>query len=798
MAHVFLKKPMASFFYSSEGKQALAKQVLYVIGLLRKRLYNCLCGHLFRTMISHCERILAMEYSPISEKQRKIYTSIFHVHLLVSVITIVLYVITGTFQFLGKINEIPQLFIYIRTFLSAACIVGSIVFTIVFTRASRKITNRLNGIIGEIGLIRTKAEADIADARNKTDFLANMSHEIRTPMNAICCVTELLGKEHLSNAAESYLGILRSSSENLLDIVNDILDFSKMDAGKMVLNESEYRVKGLAEDVKNIISVRLTDKPVAFTIEIDPTFPDALLGDEVRIKQILINLLGNAVKYTTKGEISLKLTYERVSKEMVDVTISVKDTGCGITPSDKEKLFDKFAQAEKTVHKHVEGTGLGLTICKQLTTMMGGSISFESELGKGSVFTAVVRQRTLEKSETICGKTDDRTVALDFLIWEENIYYRNSLTNIMDSVGVPNESFETSHEIEDRLSTKKYDYLFVSDLHFNEAVEVVNRISPSTMVVRMAEIGEHPGQGTNCLVISKPVDIFAVLEILNSKTIRDAQGSAVQGRLTTPDARVLIVDDNRVNLKVAKALLETYEAKVTAVDSGFEAIELIKMGEKFELIFMDHMMPGMDGIETARRIWELQGEERTPVIALTANTGGEIEKLFFEAGMSDFIPKPIIMKHLNYVMQKWIPIEKQCFSQQDGENIDSHKNVIVNQTPTFSPEDGLSEVWNETKIYEHVLKLFKNRSTEIVGAIDNGKDLDNILALLNNLKALAASAGAKRLSQLIDEAIPVVKIGEESVYKSKIYRVGEEVKAVNDEIDKYLAANVSEDILTFD
>ncbi|MBP5599773.1 MAG: response regulator [Lachnospiraceae bacterium] len=644
---------------------------------------------------------------------------------------------------------------------------------------------------------KTAGAEAIKEARAKTEFVANMSHEIRTPMNAICCATELLQKEELPRTLRSYVSILKSSSDSLLEMVNDILDFSKMDAGKMSLIEEQYDLHSLLEDIKNIISVRLTDKPVAFTIDVDPTLPKAMIGDEVRIKQILINLLNNAVKYTTKGEIALSISYERLSKDTIELKLKVKDTGCGIAPTEKDKLFKRFSQADISNHRYTEGTGLGLVICQQLSFMMGGSIAFDSELGKGSEFRVNLIQKVPKDADSVCIFDVSRNFALDFLIWEENPYYKNSLIHILSSLGIAAKSVDHSYELEGVLSSVKIDYIITTERHFNEVVSSINKYSPTTIPVKIVEISEPADTSFdgNFATIRRPIDIFEILSVITEKDFVNKHNAEHAGKLMTPEAKVLLVDDNRVNLKVAKALIETFDAKVVAVDSGFEAVELIRMGEKFDLIFMDHMMPGMDGIEAANRIWAIQGENRTPIIALTANAGGEVEKLFFDAGMQDFIPKPIVLKHLNFVLQKWLPKEKQIFSNAVKQGLGKEEGI---HSKAFQPEWGLSKVWNDEKIYLEMLHLYKDNNESLLNKAENALSLNDALDALNELSTLAVSAGAARLPELLNEAINLGKFGEEEIFKAKLSRIKEENTILSSEIDKYLEKKEpKDDILTY-
>lgn len=681
----------------------------------------------------------------------------------------------------------------IKEILICVLAVSTVLLLYGFFYEKKRLSNILSNKEKEAVDALTERDFAVNEAKAKTDFLANMSHEIRTPMNAISCATELLLKGNPQEEQKSYLGIIKSSSDSLLDIVNDILDFSKMDAGKMRLVETPYRIKSVISDVENMISLRLSAGKVAFTVDIDSSFPREVIGDEVRVKQILVNLLNNSVKYTTSGFISLSVSYERLSKDNIDISFVIKDSGCGIPPSEKEKLFKRFEQADVVNHRYTEGTGLGLAICNQLATMMGGKVTFESELGKGSTFTATVRQRLNEASEEPIVNVSEHN-SLEACVWEDNVYYRESLLLTLSRLNVTTHSIFNRNELQDVLSNAKIDYVFSSDNHGWEVNSAVKKHSPTTIPVRINDPGER-GNITDEVVLTRPTDIFGIVDVFNSEKFRDRYHGDYAGKLMTPDARILVVDDNRVNLKVAKALFETFSAKVTAVDSGFEAIEKVKSGEEYDLIFMDHMMPGMDGVETAKKIWELQGENRTPIIALTANAGEEVEKLFAEAGLNDFIPKPIVMKHLNFVMQKWLPKNKQIFTEAAPETGRTAKE----DEPSFVPEEGLQKVWNDMKIFLDELTMYLDKSGTLLNEISTVGAIDEKIKLTKELRTITDSVGAVKLKGMLSELINIGSIGEGTLFDARLDRVLTEHSIATAAMREYVEQEKkeqSEDILT--
>ena len=384
---------------------------------------------------------------------------------------------------------------------------------------------------------------------SKSDFLAKMSHEIRTPMNAIAGMSELLLRRELPQGALNEAQDIKQAANNLIAIINDILDFSKIEAGKLEIIPAGYLLSSLINDTANIIRMRLTDKPVKFFTSIDENLPDNLLGDAVRIRQIILNLLSNAAKFTNEGQIGLSISLEKKEKTRIWLKFAVSDTGIGIKPEDQAKLFSDFMQVDTKRNRNLEGTGLGLSITRQLCIAMGGNISVISEYGKGSEFIAIIPQ-----------------------------------------------------EIDPNL--------------------------PLTLVGKFDKRENYSGQST--------------------------AGNAIP--FTIPKARLLIVDDLATNLKVAEGLLAPYKAAVDTCLGGAEAIELIEQ-YGYDLVFMDHMMPEMDGIETTALIRE-RGFT-IPIIALTANAVSGMKEMFLEKGFNDFLTKPIDLSKLNEILEYWIPAEKR-------------------------------------------------------------------------------------------------------------------------------------------
>lgn len=398
-----------------------------------------------------------------------------------------------------------------------------------------------------------------AEASNeaKSAFLANMSHEIRTPMNAICGMTDMLLDEELSDQGKEYAATIKTSGEGLLSIINDILDFSKIESGKMTIIPEEYYFSSMIHDVMSMMEVRTKEKPVKLAAEIEDNVPRKLYGDIGRVKQVIINIMGNATKFTHEGTITLKASWQPESENMGRLIFDIVDTGIGIKPENLSKLFDAFEQVDRKKNKGIEGTGLGLSISKLLVERMGGQIRVESEYGKGSCFTFDIRQKVID--------------------------------------------------------------------------------------------------GAPC-------------EYSKSKKITEVKQFTVT--FTTSGAKVLVVDDNKVNLRVASGLLKKFGIVPDLVDNGRDCVEMIRRNAQYDLIFMDHMMPEMDGIEATGLIRAIGTgyTDGLPIVALSANAVQGMEDEFLVGGMNDFLPKPIDLQKLAEILLKWLPPER---IQSLGQDTDS-------------------------------------------------------------------------------------------------------------------------------
>lgn len=527
----------------------------------------------------------------------------------------------------------------------------------------RKVSNALYTIANVLSDIAySKYQASLTNmelqktSSMKSDFLANMSHEIRTPMNAVIGMAEMALREDLTPAAREYIGQIKSSGQTLLTIINDILDFSKIESGMMDISDVEYEPMSMINDVSNIIMTRIGSKDLELTVDVNPDLPAGLYGDNVRIKQVMVNLANNAVKFTKEGNVHVKIDFLQTAEDMIELIVSITDTGSGIKESDMDKLFQSFQQLDSKRNRNIEGTGLGLAICRQLVTLMKGKIHVDSIYGKGSTFSFVIPQKVTDIQHSV-EKLPENVIAVGLL---QNDYIAQELAIDMERLGVSYERLE-SEEVLNRIEENGAGYFFIEQPLFTEAVQYFLKLHPEVKGVLLTNYRSVRSYDLpNLRVVKKPLYILGLANIFNGKEDNAAFSlmEAEDFDFVAPEAEILVVDDNAINLTVAKGLLNPLGMKIETALSGKDAV-LMVTDKRYDIIFMDHMMPEMDGVETTRVIRRLLGDNgQVPIIALTANAVEGTAEMFISEGMNDFVTKPIEMRDMISKLRKWLPSEK--------------------------------------------------------------------------------------------------------------------------------------------
>ncbi|GHU93699.1 hypothetical protein FACS1894208_03580 [Clostridia bacterium] len=585
-------------------------------------------------------------------------------------------------------------------------------------------------------LVVSKQEAEHA-ARAKSDFLARMSHEIRTPMNAIIGMTDLILREDTAPKTREYMSVIKSSGTNLLSLINDILDFSKIESGAIEISPSNYLFASLINDVLSVIRVRAMDKLILFTANIDCKIPGEMIGDVVRIRQILVNILNNAVKYTLQGYVTLNARCELSDSENAVLTFEIKDSGTGIKAEDMPKLFGEFMRLDG-VNDTIEGTGLGLAIARSLARAMGGDITVRSVFGEGSAFTVTLPQGFVRYAAFASVETP-RSIRV--LIYETRELFAESIRYTIRDLGVECRVVRTRVEFREAIANERYKFVFLASFLYRDVMEVLHEQLPEAAPVLISTFGDTIPQGT--MTISMPAHPIAIANVLNGVMTAHADDGEKSVRFIAPTARVLIVDDISTNLMVAEGLVGPYKMLVDTAVNGFEAVDMAA-SRKYDLIFMDHMMPKMDGLEATARI-RAAGND-TPIVALTANAIYGVRDMFIRAGMNDLVTKPIELRRLNEVLERWLPREKQMPIEEPIARVIEEPTLVIAGVNT---EKGIEYSGGSEEYYVRVLETFRRNGSSYVktirGCLESG-DIPLYTISIHALKSAAANIGADDVS----------------------------------------------------
>ena len=623
-------------------------------------------------------------------------------------------------------------------------------------------------------------EAQMASA-TKSEFLANMSHEIRTPMSAILGMIHLVLKTELQSSQRDYLDKAQNAAQSLLRIINDILDFSKIEAGKMELEKAEFSLESVLRNATDMIAEKASRKGVEVLVTISPDCSLYLVGDQLRLAQVLINLANNAIKFTDEGEVALSVSVKSKEDSRTTLLFSVKDTGIGMTRDQMHKVFSPFSQADTSTTRRYGGTGLGLALCKNIVVLLGGDLWCESKLGEGSAFhfTAtfdVPKGRSTSTEGLFSKKLKD----LRILAVDDNETSLMIMSGLLQDFGCTAVRQATSGKealsILEKEGAKAFDLVLLDwkmpELDGVQTVRLFHKMMPdesSAIVMTTAydhsDLASQLRPGEVSAIITKPFTPSILLNAIQEVFVGDMERVVSHSREAfAPDAiqgvNILLTEDNELNQLVASEILGQAGATVTIANNGKEALEILDGEMEFDLVLMDIQMPVMDGFTAVKHIRKNPRFEGLPVIAMTAHAMVGDKEKSLRGGMNDHVTKPINPEELFSVISKWCTVTHN-YARQEETSMDTLEQVL-------SVASALSKIGGNKDLFRKILLKAKEDVPSLLAKLriqQASGDFNDVAVTLKILSGLLGSIGAQEALAMVKtlEGVPVGDISLDTI-----------------------------------
>ncbi len=655
--------------------------------------------------------------------------------------------------------------------------------------------------------------------RAKSLFLANMSHEIRTPMNAVLGMAFLAQQTDLSPKQREYINSIQTSGQNLLGIINDILDFSKVEAGKLEIEAVPFDLSEVYNHLATLVHTRIEDKDIEIAYAISPEVPTALIGDSLRLEQVLVNLGSNAIKFTNEGEIVFSVDLLEEFEDRVRLEFSVQDTGIGMTPEQVARLFTAFSQADISTTRKYGGTGLGLAISNQLVDMMGGKIWVDSEPGMGSKFTfTAIFGRSTDFDET---PKPEGLAGTKALVVDDSIMAQQILGTYLETFSVDVDVCASGEDglakLEKDSQEEPYDFMLLDwKMPGLSGIEVAEKIKqhpdsyqePRIIMVTAFGSGEVRTIAKEVGIdgfLDKPISpssLFdAVMQALGKSSSEEQIGGKLSLNIASLEslrgARVLLAEDNEINQEVAKGILSMASLVVEIANHGKEAIEALD-ADRYDVILMDVQMPEMDGHAATKAIRKSEADYADiPIIAMTAHAmAGDREKSL-KSGMNDHITKPIDPDQLFSTLLKWIePSDRLIPEKTPAQKTTRHVDLSQIILPGIAVQKGLARTGNNEELYLRILRKFVDQQSETTGEIMaalEAEDLELAMLKAHTIKGVAGYLGAEALQSVSGELERAFKEKQEKQYTELLVDFDAKLQTVLSSLENFLP-NVDDEV----